>query len=466
MLVNNCTIIIFGASGDLTRRKLIPALYNLICGGRISPALIVGASFDALTGDELCERAREFIKVADESVWSNFKKLFAYHKLDFNKYEDFESLHTLVKREEAERGASGQRMVYTATAASFFCTITDALARSRIVERKDEHDTTWHRIVYEKPFGKDLESALVINACIKKAFEEHQIYRIDHYLTKELVSNISLIRFTNCVFEPLWNREHIEEVQIIVSETIGVGDRAGYYDAYGALSDVVQNHMLELMALIAMESPEKLHGDFVRVERARVLEKTRFEDGFNGQYIGYRDASGVKPGSTTETFSLLHLMIDNDRWRGVPFYLKTGKMLAKRETVINIKFKAVDCPFTRSCPLESNWLTIRVAPEATFILTLNAKKPGKSNELVPIAMEFCHSCVYGQHETEAYETLLEEVMRGERSVSVRFDEIELSWKIIDVIRSRHIPLYFYEPGSQGPTQVETFEHKHDMRWRS
>lgn len=434
--------------------------------GRIKTHLIVGAAFDEVAPDELCERAREFIEVKDEKVWQDFKNLFAYQRLDFNNQDDFFSLRTLVEREERARNASGKRLVYAATASKFFCTITAALAQSSLIVRKEDNDQMWHRIVYEKPFGQDIASACEINACIKAAFEEHQIYRIDHYLTKELVSNISLIRFTNCVFEPLWSRQHIEEVQIVLTETIGVGERAGYYDSYGALSDVVQNHMLELLALIAMEGPEKLYGDFVRAERARILEHIRFEDGFNGQYAGYLQASGVAPESRTETFSMLHLSVENDRWRGVPFYLKTGKMLAKRETVIHIRFKAVDCPFTRLCPLESNWLTIRVAPDATFMLTLNAKKPGKTNELVPIAMEFCHSCVYGQHETEAYETLLEEVVRGERSVSVRFDEIESSWRVIDVIRSRHIPLYQYEPGTQGPEAIATFERKHDMRWRS
>jgi glucose-6-phosphate 1-dehydrogenase len=291
------------------------------------------------------------------------------------------------------------------------------------------------------------------------------VYRIDHYLTKEVVSNIAMIRFTNCVLEPLWSNRYIDHVQIILSESVGIENRGGYYDAYGALRDVVQNHMLELLALICMESPEKLTGDYIRMERVKVLKKLQFLDGILGQYEGYEQEPQVKSNSTTDTYAVLKLAVNTPRWSGVPFYLKTGKYLHKKETIIHIKFKQVNCLLLQGCPTDSNWLTIQIDPEATFVLTLNVKKPN-SMEIVPVGMEFCHSCIFGLQTPQAYEVLFEEIIRGEQSVSVRFDEIEYAWKLIDAVEDKKLPLFKYAKGSTGPQEEKQFIDKHGMRWRS
>jgi glucose-6-phosphate 1-dehydrogenase len=308
-------------------------------------------------------------------------------------------------------------------------------------------------------------SAHALNDELAQLVHEKQVYRIDHYLTKEIVGNIVLIRFTNCIFEPLWNNRFIDNVQIILSEQGGLEGRGVYYDEYGALRDVVQNHMLELLALIGMEAPQQLTGEYIRTQRARVLEKVMVVDGILGQFEGYTSEPGVAANSSTETFAALKLAIDNPRWAGVPFYVKTGKCLNKKETAIHIKFKTVDC-LTKVCPSDSNYLTIKVSPDATFSLELNAKKIGTAYEVTPIKMEFCHSCVFGPLTPTAHEVLLEEVVRGEQAVSVRFDEIEYAWKVIDAAEKMALPLYSYKKGSEGPEQLNDFAKKHGLRWRT
>lgn len=460
------TVIIFGASGDLTRRKLLPALYQLVVHKKMTNFAIIGAAINQLTVAELYEKAREFIGQIDESIWQFMQERTVYERIDFNNAVDFKNLAKRITTLEKELQLKGNRLIYIAAAANFFCAITEHSAAAKLIERTKEGVVPWHRIIYEKPFGHDLASANEINACIEKVVDESQVYRIDHFLTKELVSNIALIRFTNCVFEPLWSNRYIDQVQIIISEELGIENRGAYYDKYGALADVMQNHLLELLALIGMESPEKLTGNYIRSKRVEVLKKVEVIDGILGQFAGYTQEKFVNPSSTTETFAALFLRVNNPRWAGVPFYVKTGKCLQKRETVIHIKFKQVDCLLTHSCPVPSNWLTIQVTPEATFSLTLNVKKPGRNELVVPVAMEFCHSCLFGTQIPQAHEVILEEVMKGEQSISVRFDEIEWAWRIIDTVRAHQFPLYNYPCESNGPKELEEFEQKHGMRWRS
>lgn len=463
--MNDCMFILFGATGDLAKRKLIPALYSFFSKNNIEKFFIVGAAFESTNVDEILQSTQEFIEEKiDQKVWQQFKKHFYYQKLDFNNENDFKKLNELIEKIEKKENLSGNRLSYLAASASFYCSITHSLASSGIIKKITAHDKIWHRIVYEKPFGHDLKSAQQINECIKRYFNEDQIYRIDHYLTKDLVSNIALIRFTNCIFEPLWNNRYIDNVQIILSEEIGIEGRGAYYDTYGALCDVVQNHMLELLALIAMETPEKLTGEFIREARAKALQKVRVVDAILGQYEGYTKEKAVKPNSTTETFAALFLMIDNPRWSGVPFYLKTGKCLEKKETAIHIKFKQVDCLLTKNCPSDSNYLTIRLYPGESFSLTLNAKKPD-SDELAPVSMEYCHSCQLGNIMPDAYEILIDEVIHGEQSVSVRFDEIESAWRIIDTVKEKKWPMQIYKQGSSGPQLAQDFAKKHGMRWK-
>lgn len=459
----NSLIIILGATGDLARKKIFPALYQLWIQNKLGNSIIVGAALDQMDVEHLLVNTKKYVRDIDNEKWHEFGKQVFYHPINFSHEKDFDTLAAFVSRLEKQHKLSGNRLVYCSTAPFFYCTITHGLAKSGMI-KKMGFSPFWHRIVYEKPFGHDLASAHEINECIAHYFSEHQIYRIDHYLTKELVGNIALVRFTNIVFEPLWNNRFIDQVQIVFDESIGIEGRGAFYDKYGALADVMQNHMMQLVALVGMESPEKLSGDAIRAERAKVLQKVKVVDALVGQFKGYTQEPGVASDSKTETFAQVHLRIENPRWAGVPFYLKTGKMLNKKETAIYIKFKQVDCLLMRSaCPSESNYLTIEVSPDPIFSLSLNAKRPGKSDEVMPVQMAFSHPS-FGMA-PEAYETLFEEILKGEQSVSVRFDEIEYAWKIIDTIKQLNSQLYTYEPGSEGPVEEKThFERKHGMRW--
>lgn len=483
---------ILGATGDLARKKIFPALYQLFIQNKLGNSIIVGAALDQTTAEQLLVHAKKYVNGCDNEKWHEFGKHVFYHAINFSHEKDFDTLATYVSVLEKQHKLSGNRLVYCSTAPYFYCTITHGLAKSglinshkhssnipqdeknkisktacpELVEGSVQQNYTWNRIVYEKPFGHDLQSAQEINECIAQYFSEHQIYRIDHYLTKELVGNIALVRFTNIIFEPLWNNRYIDQVQIVFDESEGIDGRGSFYDKYGAIADVMQNHMMQLVALIAMESPEKLSGDYIRTERAKVLQKVKVVDVLIGQFKGYLKEPGVAADSKTETFAQVQLRIENPRWAGVPFYLKTGKLLNKKETAIYIKFKQVDCLLTRcACPSEPNYLTIEVSPDPVFSLTLNAKRPGKSDEVMPVQMAFSHPS-FGMA-SEAYETLFEEILKGEQSVSVRFDEIEYAWKIIDSIKKLKPQLYLYEPGSEGPLEEKThFERKHGMKWLS
>lgn len=462
--MNDGTFIIFGASGDLFRRKLFPSLYALIARKKIENFALIGASVEDVSMQSLIERSREFIKeTIDEEVWHRIQQRAYYHSLNFNKQSDFVALKTVVADVEKMHALSGNRIFYFAAPSDFFCVITDHIAISGLAQKKGDKELPWHRLVYEKPFGHDLSSAKKINACIQQYFNEVQIYRIDHYLTKEIVGNIALVRFTNCVFEPLWNNRYIDNVQIILNESIGIESRGAYYDRYGAVSDVLQNHMLELLALVAMEAPAMLTGEYVREQRAKILQDIAVIDGIYGQYDGYLSEAQVTPGSMTETFAAIMMRINNKRWSGVPFYFKTGKYMKKKSTVIIIKFKQVDC-LLKVCPRESNYLKIGIDPDAGFSLTLNAKKPGIGQDVIPVSMDFCHSCLFDSSPPEAYEILLDDIIRGEHSVSVRFDEIEYAWQIVEQIQRKQFPLFVYQKKSDGPPELEQFNKKHGVRW--
>lgn len=463
--MNACALIIFGATGDLARKKLLPSLYRLFIAKKLTNFFIVGVSFDQADTQTLLDEYKMHVKPADTDAWHQFCQLFTYQQLNFEQFSDYTALYKTVSTLEKRYATDGNRLIYLASPAHFFCTITTHLVESKLVEKRNSPNEKWHRVVYEKPFGHDLPSAQAIHECISQLLDENQIYCIDHYLTKELVSNITLIRFTNCVFEPLWNNRYIDNVQIIVSETGGIQDRGLYYDHYGALKDMVQNHMLELAALIAMEAPEKLVGNAVARQRAIVLSKLKIIDVLKGQYDGYRTEKNVPSNSKTETFVALAAQIENNRWAGVPFYLKTGKFLDKQETVIHIKFKQVDCLLARDCPSESNYLTIQIAPDASFWLSLNAKKP-ESLSVMPVKMEFCHSCLFGPEVPQAYEVLLAEIIKGERSIAVHFDEIKYAWQAIDQISDNSIPVYTYAKHTNGPKELTQFNQKHGVRWRS
>ncbi len=467
--MNDCSFIILGGTGDLAKRKLIPAMYRLMHDKKIEKFIFVGAALDDISGDEFIERGYSFIRNPDQVLWDRLKAASYYYKLDFNQQRDFVVLNDALTVLEKKHGLSGNRIFYLATPSYYFCDITQHLGSSGLVKKAGTdgmHNGIWQRIVYEKPFGLDLTSALAANACITSWFNENQIYRIDHYLTKELVSNIVLVRFTNIILEPLWNKQYIDYVEIIMTETIGLEGRGRYYDSYGILKDVVQNHVMQLIALIAMELPETLTAHAIRDEKAKVLKKISVVDGLLGQYDGYKQEQNVATDSTTPTFACLRLFVDTPRWQGVPFYVKAGKRLSKKDTSIHIKFKNVDCTIKESCVYESDYLSIQIEPDASFSLQLNTKQPGAMYEVVPVSLTFSHNYVFRSLTPEAYEVLLERIMLGDQYVSVRFDEIEYAWIVIDTIQKLNLPLYFYKQLSVGPEEIKAFDKKYKVRWRA
>lgn len=463
-----CSIIILGASGDLTKRKLIPALYKMLEENQIERCIVLGASIMDIDAAAILAAAKPYIKNLKRDVWKRLKDVFLYQRLDFYSARDFESLKKRIERAEKKVGLSGNRLFYLATMPEHFEQITRMLAEKEIVSREDDSQegAPWSRVVYEKPFGKDATSAEVINQAIAQVFDERQVYRIDHYLGKELVGNITLLRFTNLFLQPLWNAEYIDSVQIIINEKIGIEDRGAFYDQYGALKDVVQNHMLQLVALVAMESPEKLSGEHIRQAKADVLQKIHLGDVLLGQYEGYHQEKGVAPGSETETFAALSLTVDTPRWKGVPFFLKTGKAMKEKSASIHIKFKQIPCLLLENCPMDSNYLTINIEPDEGFFLEVNAKKPGVAYQVTPVKMEFSHKALFGPNSPAAYEVLLSDALRGDQSVFVRFDEIMYSWKVIEAINSRSLKRYSYSKSSQGPEELVNFSRTLGVAWRA
>lgn len=453
------TFIIFGITGDLSKRKLIPAIYHLLKNKKLKNFVLIGTGRSSVTINDILATAKSFLKNPDPAVWRFLEEQSQYYQLDFSNPDDFVKLQQQVVEIEAKHALPGNRLFYLATLPNHFIPITENLAKSNLADKEQKES----RIVYEKPFGHDLKSAKKINRAITKVFDEQQIYRIDHYLGKELVANIALLRFTNRVLEPLWNKNHLEHVQIILDEKLGIEGRGNFYNHYGALIDVVQNHMLQLLALTAMERPKKLSGEFIREEKAKVLKKVRFHDVLLGQYQGYTAEKGVDSSSKTETFAAVYVTVNNKRWQGVPFYLRTGKSLDKKETSIYLKFKHVPC-LLDNCPPNSNSLLIRIQPNEGFFLELYAKVPGVSHQITPVKMDFSHAAAFPQT-PEAYEVLLEDVIKGERSLFIRNDEIEFSWKIIDTIKARKVPLFYYEPGSKGPKELAEFAQKQGFGWK-
>lgn len=458
--------ILFGVTGDLSKRRIIPALYALFRDKRIEQFCCIGVAREDVTKDDLLHVSKPYIEHFDEALWNFFNSNFYYQKVDVTVSSDFQKLAEFVEDLEQKNNKVRNRLLYLALPPQFFAPVTEQCVQAGIISaRADASTVPWHRIVYEKPFGSDYDSARLMNKKISHYLPEFQIFRVDHYLAKDIVGTLALLRFTNRIFEPLWNVDNIDWVEIELSETSSIGNRGYYYDAYGALKDVVQNHILQIIALLAMESPQSLSGDFIRDKKAEILQKIRCADGILGKYDGYKEEKNVQPHSTTETFAALQLFIDTDRWKGVPWYIRTGKCLTKKETIITIQFKAVACLLSTCCPSQANCLTIRVMPEPGFAITLNVKKPGPRIEVMPVSMDFCYECNFGTIVENVYEFVLQEVMNGEQSISVRFDEIEYAWQVIDQIKGLSLPVYSYQKGSQGPKELQEFSRKHAMHWR-
>lgn len=473
------TIVIFGASGDLTRRKLIPALFNLYCKKRMPKAFrIVGVSRRPLSDDEFREQVeggvKEFApKTYDSQKWTRFAPMISYRAGNLTSVKDMEALDAYIAESEGKGAAN--RMYYLSIAPKLYqATIANLGAANMVGE-----DKGWRRVIIEKPFGRDLKSAVALNESVHKVLNESQIYRIDHYLGKETVQNIMVFRFANSLFEPVWNRNYIDHVQITAVESVDVGHRAGYYDGVGVVRDMVQNHMMQLLSLVAMEPPTSFEADALRNEKVKVLNAVRRiapedvgEHTVRGQYRTYRDAEGVAPRSETPTYAAIRFFIDNWRWQGVPFYLRSGKALSEKVTEITIVFKKpphLMFPLPEGVEIANNHLSICVQPDEGIHFAFQAKVPDKAAEMREVDMSFHYDDSFGQSVIpEAYERLLLDALKGDASLFTRGDSIELSWQLIDPILQgweEHAPLLaFYELGSWGPEAADRLLAGDGARW--
>lgn len=462
--MNECIFIIVGMTGDLSKRMLLPAIYKLIADRQIDNFAVVGAALSESCAAEILNQARAFLQDIDQVYWNKLIERTVYQQLDITQEIGFQNLKKIIELTEKKFNLNGNRLVYCATASQFFCDITQYMGISGILRRTQQKP--WHRIVYEKPFGHDLASAREINECILRYFDEEQIFRIDHYLTKELVANIALLRFTNIIFEPLWNSNYIDEVHITLSETLGLEGRGRFYDKYGVLKDVIQNHAFQLLALTAMEPPQQLTGNYIRERKSEILKKIVPDDGILGQFENYRKEKDVASDSQTPTFALLRLFVETSRWKGVPFYIKAGKQLDEKLTSITIKFKESYCPLEEGQNCPCNYLIMQIAPRPSFSLELNIKPLGITEQVKQVTMDFLYQDYFGLRTPAAYEILLEHVMQGEQAISVRSDEIEYSWNIIEQIENMKLPLYTYKQQSTGPKEMENFLKKYHTRLHS
>jgi glucose-6-phosphate 1-dehydrogenase len=479
-----CILVIFGASGDLTAKKLLPALYALEVRGLLPEKFgIIGAARTEETDDAFRERMKQAVKdhardPFDEEVWKKLAAGMRYVTLDFADDKGEDELRDALTELDEQRGTGGNRVYYFAVPPSAIGTLVEEIAERRGAEG-------WIRLVIEKPFGHDLASAKALTAEIQQHFAENEVFRIDHYLGKETVQNMLALRFANGIFEPIWNRQFIDHVQITVAESIGIEGRAGYYEQAGAIRDIFQNHLLQLVAITAMEPPIDFTADSVRNEKVKVL-KAMHTPGpkhvVRGQYgpglvegvevPGYREEQGVAPGSMTETFVAAKLFVDNWRWADTPFYVRMGKRLARRETTIAIQFKrAPHPPFEDGAAegLRPNVLLIHVQPNEGVSLAIGAKVPGQGMTIRTVHMDFLYGGAFREGLPDAYERLILDAMLGDQTLFTRSDEIEEQWALVDAIVAfwqRDRPSFpNYAAGTWGPTGSDELLHRDGRSWR-
>lgn len=489
-----CAIVIFGATGDLTSRKLLPAIYNLSKDGLLHPdTVVVGFARRPKTDEEFRQEMLKGVnsfsrsRPADNIPWNMLAERLFYHQSTFEDAHGYASLATRLADLDQKYGLSGRRLYYLSTSPAEFSTIVYQLGEAGLGNIDPFNSNAWRRVIVEKPFGHDLASAQELNQQINRVFDESQVYRIDHYLGKQTVQNLLAFRFANGIFEPIWNRRYVDHVQVTVAEDIGVEGRGGYFDTAGTLRDMLQNHLMQLLTLVAMEPPVSLDGDAIRDEKVRVLKSIlpftpeQVESlTVRGQYvrgdrngqaiIGYLEERGVSPQSHTETYACVQLAIDNWRWYGVPFYLRSGKHLKHKGSEISIHFnRAPGVLFnTPQRGAGANVLTLRIQPRESIGLQINAKRPGTSTAVTPVQMNFQYHEAFGSYSPEAYERLLLDAILGDSTLFIRRDEVESAWNIIDRIEDSWAigqpPLKFYAPGSWGPDEANQLMRKSGRNW--
>jgi glucose-6-phosphate 1-dehydrogenase len=482
-----CSLVIFGAAGDLTRRKLMPALYNLMQEKALGKGFsVVGYSRTPHSDDayrEILHKAvSEYSRTqpVDDQIWQDFSCNISYVAGNFEDPDGYIALRERLEQIEQEIGSEGNRLFYLATPPSASPIILHRLEEAGLISESGEV-SPWTRVIMEKPYGKDLESAMELNRIVAEVLQENQVYRIDHYLGKETVQNILVARLGNTIFEPLWNRKYIDHIQITASESIGVEGRGRFYDQTGVVRDMVQSHLLQVLSLCTMEPPISFSADDIRDKRVEVLRSLRTfttEDVFThtvfGQYRGYRDEENVDGKSRTPTYTAMKCYIDNWRWQGVPFFLRVGKHLAKRVTEISVVFRPVPlCLFGRDdiCQsLEPNVLTIRIQPDAGMALKIASKRPGDEMDVSSVEMDFSYSETYASPIKDAYERLLLDAIKGDATLFARRDEVEHAWRFVTPIldawesSSKRQPV-FYAEGSEGPIEADNLMDRYHRQWR-
>ncbi|MFF0746161.1 glucose-6-phosphate dehydrogenase [Streptomyces sp. NPDC004111] len=482
-------LVIFGVTGDLSRKKLMPAVYDLANRGLLPPGFsLIGFArrdwenedFAQVVHDAVKEHARTEFR---EEVWQQLIQGMRFVQGDFDDDKAFETLKSTIQELDEQQGTGGNFAFYLSVPPKFFPKVVQQLKKHGLADQKAN---SWRRAVIEKPFGHDLASAQELNRIVHEVFPPNEVFRIDHYLGKETVQNILALRFANQMFEPIWNRSYVDHVQITMAEDIGIGGRAGYYDGIGAARDVIQNHLLQLLALTAMEEPASFEADALVAEKSKVLGAVKIpkdlgRDTVRGQYaagwqggakaVGYLQEEGIDPGSKTDTYAAIKLEIDNRRWAGVPFYLRTGKRLGRRVTEIAVVFqRAPHSPFdhTATEELGQNAIVIRVQPDEGVTVRFGSKVPGTSMEIRDVSMDFAYGESFTESSPEAYERLILDVLLGDANLFPRLEEVEQSWRILDPIEQywdTHGKPAQYASGTWGPDEANDMLARDGRSWR-